>query len=168
MDKIIFQQLNAFVLKYFWEDVLFIYFAKYLAYLLGLSIFLFLLVSFKKYWSMIVKALMAGILARFGIVELIRYFFPRPRPFLEENVNLLVDKINQPAFPSGHAAFFFALSFIVFLYNKKAGLLFFVASCLICLGRVIVGVHWPSDILVGAMVGLFSGWLVYKIFNFLK
>jgi undecaprenyl-diphosphatase len=168
MDKIIFQQLNAFVLKYFWEDVLFIYFAKYLAYLLGLSIFLFLLVSFKKYWSMIVKALMAGILARFGIVELIRYFFPRPRPFLEENVNLLVDKINQPAFPSGHAAFFFALSFIVFLYNKKAGLLFFIASILICLGRVIVGVHWPSDILVGAMVGLFSGWLVYKIFNFLK
>lgn len=165
MDQIIFQQLNAFVLKYFWQDVLFIFFAEYLAYFLGITIFLFLLVNFKKYWLMVVKGLAAGVLARFGIVELIRFLWPRTRPFLENGINLLVEKINQPAFPSGHAAFFFALSLIVLFYNKKAGILFFIASILICLGRVIVGLHWASDILAGAVVGLFSAWLVNKFFK---
>ncbi|MCD6500897.1 phosphatase PAP2 family protein [bacterium] len=165
MDQIISQQLNAFVLKYFWQDVFFIFFAEYLAYFLGAASFLFLLVNFKKYWPMVVKGLAAGLLARFGIVEVIRFFWHRTRPFLETGINLLVAKINQPAFPSGHAAFFFALSFIVFLYNKKAGLLFFIGSFLICLGRVIVGLHWPTDILGGAVVGLFSAWLVHRIFR---
>ncbi|RLC39334.1 MAG: hypothetical protein DRH33_03145 [Candidatus Nealsonbacteria bacterium] len=96
---------------------------------------------------------------------MIRFLWPRTRPFLENGINLLVEKINQPAFPSGHAAFFFALSLIVLFYNKKAGILFFIASILICLGRVIVGIHWPSDILAGAVVGLFSAWLVNKFFK---
>jgi len=166
MDYLIFHQLNAFVLQYFWFDTLVIYLAKYLAYVLGLSIFLFLLVNFKKYWSMVIKGFIAAILARFGIVELIRFLWPRTRPFFEGNVNLLLERIDQAAFPSGHAAFFFALSFIVFLYNKKAGLLFFLASCLIGVTRVLAGVHWPTDILAGAAVGLVSGWLIQRIFRF--
>jgi undecaprenyl-diphosphatase len=165
MDQMIIQQLNAFVFQDLWFDALVIFLAKYLAYILGASIFLFLLINWKKYWPMVAKGLGAAILARFGIVELIRFFWPRTRPFLESNINLLVEKVNQPAFPSGHAAFFFALSLIVYFYNKKAGLLFFIASILICLGRVIVGLHWPSDILAGAVVGIFSAWLVHKFFK---
>jgi undecaprenyl-diphosphatase len=74
------------------------------------------------------------------------------------------------SFPSGHAAFFFALSTVLLLYNKKfyprpkfwwgAGLFFFLASFLISIARVFVGIHWPSDILAGAAIGIFSGWLI--------
>ncbi len=166
MDLVIFEQLNAYLLHYVWFDAIIIFLADYLPYILGASIFLFLLINLKKYWPLVIKGLVAGALARFGITELIRFFWPRPRPFLERSVNLLVAEVNHPAFPSGHAAFFFALSFIVFLYNKKAGLLFFIASSLICLGRVIVGLHWPSDILAGVAVGLVSGWLIQRIFRF--
>lgn len=166
MDQLIFQQLNALVLKYFWLDTFTIFLAEYLPYVLGVAIFLFLLVNFKKYWPMVGKGLGAAILARFGITELIRFLFPRARPFLETNVNLLSEKIAQASFPSGHTAFFFALSLIVFFYNKKAGFLFFAASCLIGISRVLVGVHWPTDILSGIAVGLFSGWLVQRIFKF--
>lgn len=165
MDYIIFQQLNAFVFQYFWFDTLAIFLAKYLAYVLGLSIFLFLLVNWKKYLPMVFKGLAAGILARFGITELIRFIWPRTRPFLEGNVSLLLEKINQAAFPSGHTAFFFALSLIVYFYNKKAGILFFVASTLMGVARVSSGVHWPTDILAGAVVGLFSAWLIHRIFR---
>jgi len=165
MDHLIFQQLNAFVFQYFWFDTLTVFLAKYLPYVLGLSIFLFLLINFKKYWPMVFKGLAAGILARFGIVGLIRFLWPRARPFLESNVNLLLEKINQSAFPSGHTAFFFAFSLIIYFYNKKAGILFLVASALMGVARVSSGVHWPSDILAGAVVGLFSAWLIHRIFR---
>ena len=163
MDYLIFQQLNAFVFRYFWFDTINIFLAEYLAYILGAVTVLFLLENWKKYFPMVFKGLAAGILARFGIVELIRFLWPRARPFLESNVNLLLEKIDQAAFPSGHAAFFFALSLIVYFYNKKAGILFLIASALMGVARVFSGLHWPSDILAGAAVGLFSAWLIQNI-----
>lgn len=160
MDYFLFQQINQFAIQFPWLDFLAIYFAEYFEYVLISLFFLFLLKNFKKYWPMILQGLASAIFARFGIVELIRFLWSRPRPFIENQVNLLIDKTNEVAFPSGHAAFFFALSFIVYQYNKKAGLGFFVASFLICFSRVFVGIHWPSDILAGLIVGVFSGWLV--------
>jgi len=162
MDQFIFQQINQFAGKWILMDNLAIFFAKYFEYILIISVFLI----FWKKWKIIFQSFLAAILARFGIVEIIRYFFPRARPFVENHINLLIShNPNEPSFPSGHAAFYFALSTVVYSYNKKAGILFFIASFLIVVFRVFVGVHWPLDILVGALVGIFSGWLVYKIFK---
>ena len=160
MDYFIFQQINSLVDRWTCLDAFGIFFAKYLAYIL--VVLLFLILWRKK--KAILQSLLAGVFARFGIVELIRLFWQRPRPFVENDVNLLLEH-NGAAFPSGHAAFFFALSTVVYHYNKKAGILFFVASFLISISRVFVGIHWPSDILAGAIVGIFAGWLVFKIFK---
>ena len=165
MDFFIFQQINSFAGKWYWLDVSGIFFAKYLGYVLVFIVFLFLIKNSKKYWSMVVKGFLAAILARFGIVELIRWLWERPRPFIENHVNLLMDKLNQPAFPSGHAAFFFALSIVIYSYNKKAGIFFFIASFLISISRVFTGIHWPLDILAGAVIGIISGWTILKVFS---
>ena len=114
----------------------------------------------KKYWPIIAQAILAAVLARFGITELIRFFWERPRPFIENNVNLLLSHSATGSFPSGHAAFFFALSAVVYFYNKKTGFFFFLASFLISISRVFCGVHWPSDIIAGAAIGIFSGWII--------
>ncbi len=161
----LFQYINGFAGKWVWLDVLGIFFARYFGYILALSLFLFLLKDWRKYRLMLIYGFSAAIFARFGITELIRWFWPRPRPFAENHVNLLLDHLNQAAFPSGHAAFFFALSTVVYFYNKKTGYLFFIASFLICFARVFCGIHWPCDILAGALVGIFSGWLILKIFR---
>ncbi|MFH1462650.1 MAG: phosphatase PAP2 family protein [bacterium] len=165
MDLLIFQKLNSFVGQSVCLDSLFIFFAKDLGCILVVILFLFLLKNFKKYWLMAVSGFMAAILARFGIVELVRFFWERPRPFIENNVNLLLEHEATSSFPSGHAAFFFALSFAVYAYNKKTGLLFFLASFLISVSRVFAGLHWPSDIIAGALVGIISGWLVIRVFK---
>lgn len=160
MDLLIFQQINNLAGKWTYLDSLGIFFAKYLVYAL-----LFLLILF--FWKkkkVIFLSLAAAIFSRFGLVELIRLFWSRPRPFVENEVNLLLEHVGA-SFPSGHTAFFFALSAVIFLYNKKAGTLFFIASFLIAISRVFVGIHWPSDILAGAVIGIFSGWLVFKIFR---
>lgn len=161
IDLLIFQQINNLAGQWTYLDALCIFFAKYFEYILVASMVLFLW----KRWRGIFLAVLAAILARFGIVELIRFFWARPRPFIENNVNLLIGEVSKSAFPSGHATFYFALSFVVYKYNKKAGILFFIASSFISVSRVFVGVHWPSDILAGAVIGIFVGWLITKFFK---
>ncbi len=142
-------------------DGMAIFFAKYFEYILILVLLLFLVKNLKKYWPMVVQAFSAAILSRFVITNIIRWLWQRPRPFVENHVNLLLNyNPTEPSFPSGHAAFYFAIATIVYFYNKKAGIIFFVASFLISIARVFSGIHWPSDILAGALVGIFSGWLI--------
>ncbi len=163
IDFYIFQQINQFAGRWIWLDNIGIFFAKYFEYFLIILIFLIPLFYKKAGWKVIFQSFLAAILARFGIVELIRYFFPRTRPFVENHVNLLLNKINESSFPSGHAAFYFALSTVIYSYNKRAGIFFFIASFLIAISRVFVGVHWPLDIIAGVLVGVLSGWLILKL-----
>ena len=187
LDFYIFEKINQFASQYDFLDKLAIFFAKYFEYFLILFLLLFLIKNpaperssvldqsrtapmesglvrgLKKYWLMIGQAFGAAILSRFVITNIIRWIWERPRPFVENQVNLLISHELTSSFPSGHAAFYFALSTVIYFYNKKVGVLFFIGSFLITLARVFSGVHWPSDILVGALTGIFSGWLVFKI-----
>jgi len=162
MDLQIFNLINQYASRWICLDTLGIALAEYLGYALIFVVIILAITNFKKYFRMAIESVMAGVLARFGIVALIRWIWERPRPFIENNVNLLLEH-NAPAFPSGHAAFFFAVSTIVYYYNKRIGVLFFLASILIIIARVFSGIHWPSDILGGAIMGIFSGWLIHKL-----
>ena len=168
MDLIIFNYINQFALRWIWLDTIGIFFAYFFEYVLVICLFLYLFINFKKRWKAISAAFISAILARFVIVNLIRLFWQRQRPFLENNVNLLVNYFNhykEPSFPSGHTAFYFALATVIFYKNKIIGSLLFIGAFLICLGRVFIGIHWPSDILAGAVIGILVGWLVNKIFK---
>lgn len=156
-NYIIFQQINNFAGRYLWLDTLAIFFAEYLGYVLVGSLVIFLLVNTKAYWPMVWQAFAAAILSRFVITEIIRWIWFLPRPFVKYDVNLLIHHANTASFPSGHAAFYIAFAPVVYFYNKKAGALFFVAGFLISASRVFVGVHWPSDILAGAVIAILSG-----------
>lgn len=165
MDSIIFQSINQLALNWFWLDTLAIFLAKYFEYILIFCFVFFLIKNFKKYWPMVIQAFLAAILARLVFVELIRFLLPRERPFLEDNVNLLLTHSPTSSFPSGHASFYFALATVVYFYNKKSGFLFFLVAFLISFARVFVGVHWPSDILAGVVVGIFAGLLTILFFR---
>lgn len=162
LDLYLFNLINQFAGENTYLDSVAIFFAKYFVYISVLFLLMFLIKNFNKYFVLVTSSLLAAIVARFVIVDIIRYFFPRLRPFMENKVNLLFPYI-QTAFPSGHAAFTFGLATVIYCYNKKAGVLFFIAGFLISISRVFAGIHWPSDIITGALVGIFSGWLINKI-----
>ena len=105
------------------------------------------------------------ILARGIIVEIIRFFYDRPRPFEALGIEPLILNNGAPSSPSGHAAFFFALALAVFFTNKKWGYWFFAGALLIGIARIFIGIHWPLDILAGAAVGLISAFLIKKILS---
>jgi len=64
------------------------------------------------------------------------------------------------SFPSDHAALFFALAVAIFFASRRAGwFAFFYSLVLICLPRVYLGEHYPTDVMAGAAIGMFPVWL---------
>ena len=144
-------------------DYLLIFLAKYLGYFL-LSIFLILFIRDRRKDFLIVP-LFSALISRFFFTEIIRFFYFRPRPFVVETIESLIKHVPSASFPSGHAAFFFALSAGVYSFNKKAGLWFFAGSAAISLARVFAGLHYFTDILGGLIIGFLSYLLVKNFSN---
>lgn len=158
MDLQIFQAINNFAGRWYWLDEVGIFLATYVGVLLVAYLgylFLFKKETRRMVW---VSAISAAV-ARFGFVEIIRFFYHRARPIPVDAVHRLVTN-TEWSFPSGHASFFFALSTGVYLYNKKLGIVFYLVSLLMGVARIFIGVHWPSDILGGAVLGILVALLV--------
>ncbi|MFH1401952.1 MAG: phosphatase PAP2 family protein [Parcubacteria group bacterium] len=163
MDLYIFQWINNFAGKNIYLDSAAIFFAEYFQYVIGIILLIVILKNFKKNLAMSISVISAVFLSRVVITEAIRYFFPISRPFVAMRVNQLLSHSESASLPSGHAALFFALAAAAYFYNKKLGIFFFISAFLISISRVFAGIHWPSDILAGALVGIFSGWLANKL-----
>ncbi len=144
-------------------DALVIFLAGYFQYLL-IAIFLLLLFfsgyakpeKLRLFWVTVISIMVA----RLGATELIRFFYHRPRPFVTHQVHQLISE-NEWSFPSGHSAFFFAMAMAIYFYNKKWGTWFFVAATLISLSRIVAGVHYPTDIIGGAVIGIAVAYIVF-------
>ena len=168
-DFWLFQQINNLAGRWAALDWLGIFFAGYARYVVvaGVLIFWFWGKSreeSRKNLAAAGAALGAVVLSRLVLTEIIRWVWFRPRPFVDHEVNLLINHDNAGSFPSGHAAFFFGLAMAVYFYNRRAGQWLFAAATLISFARVFVGVHYPSDILAGALVGVLGGWLVVQLY----
>ncbi|MFH0846334.1 MAG: phosphatase PAP2 family protein [Patescibacteria group bacterium] len=105
-----------------------------------------------------------SVLTVWGIAKIVKEFYFSPRPFvILEKVNLLFSHGLNDSMPSGHTVLVFALAVAVFKYNKIISAPFFLGAVLIALSRVVVGVHWPLDILAGAVLGIVGVLVVEKI-----
>lgn len=109
-------------------------------------------------------------------VQLFKDVFERLRPCHEPHLQSLVHLVDgkcggQFGFVSSHAANSFALAF--FLGNLlspvyKRSLTFLIAwAAVVSYSRIYLGVHYPADILVGAMLGVVIGWLVLRAYRFM-
>lgn len=165
MDNSLFNFIYSLAGKWWPLDWLGIFFASYLGYFLILFATLILFKEKNRRRQIYAFSLTALsiILARGIIAEIIRFFNYRSRPFLVLDVQPLIDHSQSGSFPSGHAAAFFALALAVFYFNRKWGCWIFVLSLFMGLARIFVGVHWPSDILAGVLIGLASVLIIKKI-----
>lgn len=105
-----------------------------------------------------------AVLIGLGVNALIAYFYWRARPFTVLGFDALISKSPlDKSFPSDHAVVAWAAATVAFLYNKTSGYLVITAAILIGLGRVLAGVHYVSDVLVGGGIGVAVGYVVFKI-----
>ena len=100
-----------------------------------------------------------------GLVKNICNF---PRPIGQEGVrSLRVETATGASFPSGHTQTAAALFGSIAIRARRAGTAFAAALVvvLVALSRLYLGVHWPKDVLVGAVLGLLCAVLVYLLFS---
>jgi undecaprenyl-diphosphatase len=94
--------------------------------------------------------------------QAISHLWERPRPFAAHRAltHLLSAPSPDPSFPSDHAAAAFAIAFAVLAFSRRAGTLLLAAATLIGLSRIALGLHYPSDVLAGMVVGWAAALLV--------
>ena len=82
--------------------------------------------------------------------------FARTRPYvLLEGLEILVKRPGDHSFPSGHSAHALAVSWAFFrVAKKKYGAPLLVLGVLVALSRLYVGVHFPTDVLAGGLMGM--------------
>ncbi len=84
----------------------------------------------------------------------------RIRPYeVVEGLMRIIERQHDFSFPSGHTCASFAAAFALYkTLPRRWGIACLVLAALISLSRLYVGVHYPSDVLGGAAVGIFAGW----------
>jgi undecaprenyl-diphosphatase len=100
----------------------------------------------------VVAAGLSALLA-LAVAHLISGMWDRPRPFEAHHVHLFVSASADPSFPSDHATAAFAIAIALLLRNRRVGWLALAMAAVISVSRVAVGVHYPSDVLGGAVIG---------------
>lgn len=166
MNTQLFLIINSWAGQNIWLDKFMVFSADWLGYLLIAGVVLYFFKDRLKYRDMLIVSLSSAFIARFGFVTLIRYLYYNPRPFMIlQDINTLMNHEAESSFPSGHAAFYFALATGVYLYNKKAGYVYFALAGLMGFSRIFVGVHWSLDILAGAGLGIAVSLCIYFFSN---
>ncbi|RLD34683.1 MAG: phosphatase PAP2 family protein [Bacteroidetes bacterium] len=142
-------------------------------------IFLYLLIllalAIKYKWRMLVVILAVAlgvVLSDQSSVHLFKEVFLRLRPCHQPEIEGLVHLVNnhcggQYGFVSSHAANTFMLAILTsgLIKNKYFTWFIFIWASVVAYSRVYLGVHYPGDVLGGALLGVFLGWLVLWIYR---
>ena len=126
-----------------------------------LSIVLLLIPKTRKSGVVMVAALVVDVILC-NIV--LKNLVARTRPYdVNTGVHLLVAKLHDYSFPSGHTAASFASVTALYLAGEKKLWKFaLVLACLIAISRLYLYVHYPTDVLGGILFGVISGYLGYR------
>ena len=103
--------------------------------------------------AVIAAGLSAGL--ALGVAQVIARVVDRPRPFVADpsSVHLFARHAADAGFPSDHATAAFAIAVAILLRDRRWGAVALAFACVLAVGRVAMGVHYPSDVLGGAALG---------------
>lgn len=89
----------------------------------------------------------------------------RPRPFeVHQWISIGIAPLDRFSFPSGHTLHAVAFSVVAVSYLPVLAWLLVPFACLVGASRVVLGLHYPSDVVAGAMIGFTVAWSVLQFF----
>lgn len=147
-----------------------VFLASYLIFFLFLGLFWLWIIDGRKLQETALHAIVSALLS-WMVGAFLKDIFGTVRPYvLSGMVPLTVTAPQDAAFPSSHMAATMALAVSVFLHDKKVGAWFMVGSILVGIGRIWAGVHYPQDVVGGAVVGTVVALVVrrFHVYAFLK
>lgn len=158
MEWSIIHSLNDFLFRHdAVEDPLLFYVEVSEALFAATLVLVFLLANGERLRSWRRAALAAALSAGLALVigKVISELVDRARPFVAhpDQVHLFSGHAADPGFPSDHATAAFAIAMAIFLRKRSWGIVALIAAAVLSIGRVAIGVHYPSDVIAGAALG---------------
>ncbi|MSR73514.1 MAG: phosphatase PAP2 family protein [Candidatus Pacebacteria bacterium] len=177
MDGTLVEYAHSIIGRVPFMDGLAVFFASYLPYLFVIAFIVCLyandaflgsspLARKQARLRFILRVILALLIASGIITPFIHYLYGRARPFAEFNWTPLFAHEATPSFPSSHATLMFTLAASIWQLRKKWGYWFFATAALTGFARVYSLVHYPSDIICGALIGIFVVYFVNLIARF--
>ena len=103
-----------------------------------------------------------AVLLAAGIATMCKYTVRRKRPW--EQPQFYAIKHDRYSFPSGHATRMMAIATVLAHYVPPIAVAGYLLAAVVAICRVLVGVHYVSDVIVGALIGLASAGIVLALF----
>lgn len=128
----------------------------------------------KKAWFFILLSVLTFAITDSVTAQLLKPLFGRLRPCCDPELHSLVRGIidcgGQYSMPSSHAANHFGLAtfwyFTILTMSGKKWKWLWVWAAVICYAQVYVGKHYPSDILIGSLIGYITGMGMSRLFDY--
>jgi undecaprenyl-diphosphatase len=126
--------------------------AEYIFYL-GVIVYWFTRIP--KNRTMVIEALLSACLGM-AISGLLGHLFYRDRPFVAHSVIQLIPHAANASFPSDHAVAAFSIAMAIWHFRKSIGKVWLILAACIAFSRIWTGVHYPSDVIAGAFIGILA------------
>jgi undecaprenyl-diphosphatase len=157
----------------FWDQVMYAISGKIIWVPLYLAILIWLGINFKKRFPLILLFLILAVaLADQGSVQIFKNVFHRLRPCHEPSLEGVVHLVKGHCgglygFVSSHAtnSFNVALLSLMFIRKRWYTISILIWATVIGYSRIYLGVHYPGDVICGALLGAIIGWSVYKLYE---
>lgn len=130
----------------------------------GISIIFILRTESRQIGITIIAALIITSILGEGIIK---HIIKRKRPFIKMNLcdQLIIGTPSSYSFPSGHTASSFAVSAVFVAIDSNISIIIIAISTIIALSRIYLKVHYVSDVIGGAILGLLCGTFTAYLFN---
>ena len=90
----------------------------------------------------------------FIIAKILALFINDPRPFVVEHIRPLISHIADNGFPSDHTLLTMTIASVIFVFNKKLGIVLFMIALFVGIARILAQIHHPLDIIGATLIAI--------------
>jgi undecaprenyl-diphosphatase len=167
VDWRVYHSINDFVWRHHWLGSLFKAIETYGTILIAVAavaLWFFSRPGGDRKWKLAAGSALGAAALGLVINRIIAAIYHRDRPFITHpSAHVFGPHKTDPSFPSDHTTAAIAIAVAVLLIDSGVGLAFLALAVLIAVGRVIVGEHYPGDVLGSTLIGIAAAFIVVRL-----
>lgn len=167
MDWRIYHSINDFIWRHHWLGTFFKAIETYGTILIAVAAFALWFLARPggdRKWKLAAGSALGAAALGLVVNRIIAALYHRDRPFIAHpSAHVFGPHKTDPSMPSDHATAALAIAVAVLLIDTAVGLVFLALAVLIAIGRVMIGEHYPGDVLVSTVIALVAAFVVVRL-----